>query len=275
MHLVQVSDPCTKLTCPSLCPPAYLSTTLVLLLLWTLTGTDWSRDVNPMNAIRLVPEDLGIVYPWLDTLKHVFPFSVDPKSYIVRTSRKSCLGDERCINIVKDSSRYLSSVPLAVHIFLLFIPAPPSSFESLGNLRLSVLSRPQPKPLHRSHMSGRLHSRKGFSWEVSAADPDSSPSSVGQAAEGGSMICFLLLQCGSITDLSLSPRSEKVPNKKPAWFSCFPCSPCWLLGASWEMKAHTRFPYPRQQKQGPFSPITNGRAWKHCYLWLICPKSLV
>lgn len=130
-----------------------------------------------------------------------------------------------------------------------------------------VLNHPQPKrPTSPQEPGGWETSRTGLSWEVSAEDPDSSPSSVGQADEGGSIICFLLPQCGNITDLSLSPRSEKVPNKKPAWSNCFPWPPCWLLGASWEMKADTPFPYPRQQKQGPFSPITKGRAWKHWYL---------
>lgn len=61
--------------------------------------------------------------------------------------------------------------------------------------------------------------------EVSAADPDRSPLQCGQTGEGGGRICLLLLEFESITDLWLSPRSEKIPNKKPAWSSCFPWPP--------------------------------------------------
>lgn len=59
-----------------------------------------------------------------------------------------------------------------------------------------VLNHPKPnRTTSLQERGGWETSGKGPSWEVSAVDPDCSPSSVGQTDEGGSVICFLLLQC--------------------------------------------------------------------------------
>lgn len=118
-----------------------------------------------------------------------------------------------------------------------------------------VLNHPKPKrPTSLQEPGGWETSRKGLSWEVSAADPVSSPSSTGQADEGGSIFCFLLLPCGSITDLSLSPRSEKVPNRKLAWSNYFhwPPADSWELVGRWRLTLSS--PSPGSRKGVPSLP---------------------
>lgn len=130
-----------------------------------------------------------------------------------------------------------------------------------------VLNHPKPNRLTSLQDPGGWEtSRKGPSWEVSAADSDGSPSSAGQANEGGNVICFLLPQCGSLTLLLLRPRSENVPNRN------LPLADCWeLAGTGWLAPPS---PMPGSRNWAPPFPTTKVRAWKHWFLWLIFPKFL-
>lgn len=147
----------------------------------------------------------------------------------------------KCIRIAKASSTYLSSVSSTVHIFLLLIPICTWLWEIWDCL---VLNHPKPnRTTSLQEPGGWETSGKGPSWEVSAVNPDCSPSSVGQTDEGGSVICFLLLQCRASHSVAQSEIGECSKQET--------VSSCRLLGAGWEMKGDTPFSDPKQKELGP------------------------